>query len=152
MITNLRLKYYSPYKSSSGVRQLMLLPYTTLKRFVLIANGQFLSFFCRPDLSLWSTAKASVWKWSLGGLTSRRSLFPSASTSHASPHLRILPRVPLSYLLFRHPCTHPLHSEELKAKYLSALKKMQEGIFILFLKHTLSCFQLCKWVSPGAVG
>lgn len=94
MITNLKLKYYSCFKSFFGARQ--LIPQHYPKDICSHCHWTLSGFFAASEMSFLSTEKALVWKWSLRQLTFLRSLLPSASTPHTFSHLHILPQLLLS--------------------------------------------------------
>jgi len=142
MITNLRLQYSSPYNSSFRVRQLMLQPYTTLQRFVLIINGQFISFF----FSIWAEFTVDnkgidlgmeIWEDSLlWGLVSPLPLPPMLPITYVFCHDFHVHIFCLDILVLT--CYTPKNS-----RLNIWLHSRKCKIFILFLKYMLSCFQLC---------
>lgn len=138
MITKLRLKYQSHYKSFFGARRLILS--TTLKTFVLIVTRLFLSVFFLQHLRQVNVQQQRHWSgnglWDdslSSGLFFPLPLPPTPSLTYIFYH-----NFCFHYILFRNPCTHLLYAKELKYKYLSTVKKMQVGIFIVFSKHTIN--------------
>lgn len=89
MITNLRLNYLliKALLESGNSSCSPTLPLRGLFSFLI---DNFSCFFAEPELSFWLTAKALVWKQSVGRFTYLMSLCPSISTSYASSHLRVL--------------------------------------------------------------